>query len=188
MKEITREIIERAASGDESAFEQIYKASAGFVYSITLGVASDREEALEVSQEVFIKVFRSLGSFRYQSSFKSWLYRVAMNTALGRRKKGLADPAAPGANDDFDTLIDLNRPDSSCGERKFLQGEEVEGLMALLQLLSPEQRECIVLRELQGLSYKEISDTLGININTVRTRLIRARLALMKFAGKERCA
>ncbi len=188
MKEISREIIELALAGEEGAFEEIYRAYSGFVYSLTLAITSEREEALEVTQEVFIKVFKSLGNFEYRSSFKSWLYRVAVNTALGRLRKHSTEPGTPGVNDDFEALLDLNSPDVECAEKKVLKIENEEKLIALLALLSPEHRECIVLRELQGLSYREISDTLGININTVRTRLVRARLALMKHGRVERCA
>ena len=188
MKEITREIIELAVAGEEKAFEEIYTASSGFVYSLSLAITSDREAALEVTQEVFIKVFKSLGAFEHRSSFKSWLYRVAVNTALGRRKKLSAVPDAPGLEDDFERLLDRHSPYLECGEKKVIRSEDEERLMALLALLSREQRECIVLRELQGFSYREISDTLGVNINTVRTRLVRARLALMKHASALRCA
>ncbi len=188
MKEINREIIERATAGEESAFEEIYRASSGFVYSLSLAITSEREEAREVTQEVFIKVFKSLGNFKFRSSFKSWLYRVAVNTALGRLRKGSTEPGAPGATDDFEALLDLNSPDVGSAEKKAIKSEDEERLMAFLALLSPEQRECIVLRELQGLSYREISDALGVNINTVRTRLVRARLALMKHGREERCA
>lgn len=180
MSDISNELVLKAAEGDMKAFEEIYKATSTFVYNVALRVTNNVNDADEVTQDVFVKVYNSLKDFGFRSSFKTWIYRIAANTAINYCKKherhkhsnveydpGVHDVAAAGAT--------VTRHDAEDSEKK------VAGLLARLD---PDQRACIVLREIEELDYRAIADTLHININTVRSRLKRAREKLVAIAKK----
>jgi RNA polymerase sigma-70 factor, ECF subfamily len=180
MEDIPRDIIEKAQAGDMDAFEQIYRAASGFVYSVALRVTNRRQEAQEVTQDVFIKIYHSLENFEFRSSFKTWAYRITVNTALNACKKISREERG---RQDLDSVIDTQI--ASVDTKKEILDKEAAGqaraeLDVLLRSLNPDQRACIVLREIEGLSYEEIAASLKVNINTVRTRLKRARETLMR--------
>jgi RNA polymerase sigma-70 factor (ECF subfamily) len=87
MQEIERELIIRAGQGDMGAFRDIYHRASGYVYTLAYRVVSTKHDAEEVTQDVFLRLYRSLGSFKFEASFKTWLYRIAVNTALNHAKK-----------------------------------------------------------------------------------------------------
>ena len=177
VNDISKGTIKKACRGDGGACEEIYKGYSGLVFSVALRITADRSDAEEVAQETFIKVFSALPDFRFRSSIKSWIYRIAVNTALNfmrgeakkRQKKVTYD-------DDIFTPQKGNNPASGL-ERK----ENEKAVRTLLGRLNPDFRACIVLRDIEGLSYKEISSVLNININTVRTRIKRARTHLINY-------
>ncbi len=179
MQDIDIKLIKKSANGNLDAFEQIYKTASPYIYTIVYQVTNNEEDAQDVTQEVFIKVYNSLSSFNFKSSFKTWIYKVALNTALNTVKKRTRDmrkieeynDAAKGSSFHADTdPIHNNDNDFNIEE--------------VLKILNPDQRACILLREVEGLSYKEIAEALKININTVRSRLKRARLALAASYGR----
>jgi len=176
MEDISAEVVERACSGDPEAFEELYRLASGFVYSVALRITNNRQEAQEVTQDVFVKVFSSLRKFQFRSSFSTWIYRIAANTAINAARKRAKELNRRG---DFDTALRVtsNGPDA---RDKIEEKRKKSVVSALLDMLSPEHRAVITLREIEGLSYDEISRTLGINVNTVRSRLKRARESLMK--------
>jgi RNA polymerase sigma-70 factor (ECF subfamily) len=179
MEEISRDIIEQAQAGNMQAFEKIYRAASGFVYNVALRITNSSQEAQEVTQDVFLKIYHHLKDFQFRSSFKTWAYRICVNTALNAYKKISRQTSR---REDFDSVIDTQA--ASVDTRKeLLEQEELkekeEQVESLLAVLNPEQRLVIILREIQGLSYEEISQALKININTVRSRLKRAREALL---------
>ena len=183
MEDIPRETIELAQTGDIEAFERIYKAASGFVYNVALRVVNNRQEAQEVTQDVFVKIYHSLKEFEFRSSFKTWAYRICVNTALNACKKFNKHEHR---KQDIDTVIDTQAASVDVKKELLEKDERQQAkakLHALLEMLNPEQRTCIVLREIEGLSYEEISRTLRIKINTVRSRLKRARVALMAQSG-----
>lgn len=175
MHEITREIIVRAREGDIEAFEQIYRASAGFVYTLALRVSRNRQDAEEITQDVFLKIHRYLGSFAFRSSFKTWVYRIAVNTALNAEKRIRREL---GRRADFDTVIETHGQESVVPESGSAE-DTSRKLRAYLGLLNPSQRAVLVMREIEGASYRQIAEALRTNINTVRSRLRRARQTLM---------
>jgi RNA polymerase sigma-70 factor (ECF subfamily) len=176
MTDIPRDILIRAANADMQAFEQVYKAVSGFVYSVALRITNNTADAQEVTQDVFLKIYRNLKNFQFKSSFKTWAYRITVNTAINKyrtvskEKKRMVN---------YDDTIEAGNTIADTGT-SFIEREDAEKAVAsLLNALNPDQRACIILKEIEGLSYKEISETLKININTVRSRLKRARLALL---------
>jgi RNA polymerase sigma-70 factor (ECF subfamily) len=183
MEDIPRAIIEQAQTGDKAAFESIYRASCGFVYNVVLRITSNREEAEEVAQDVFLKIYHHLKDFAFGSSFKTWAYRIAVNTALNACKRASRDT---GRREDFETVMEkaASGADTAAEISQKEEGALNQArLEALLNKLNSQQRACIILREIEGLSYQEISEVLKINLNTVRSRLKRARGALMAYAA-----
>lgn len=179
MQDISREILIKASEGDLRSFETIYKAVSAFVYNVAYRVVGNSHDADEVTQEVFLNVYHKLKDFRFQSSLKTWIYRITVNCAINyskkmsrerdKRKAYEEDPATPKV---------FNVPEiMETGNAK------EEFVVSLLKNLNPDQRTCIILRSIEGLSYEEIADTLKISINTVRSRLKRAREKLLT-AGK----
>ncbi|MFH1857876.1 MAG: RNA polymerase sigma factor [Candidatus Omnitrophota bacterium] len=181
MHSISNDLLIRASEGNIEAFEEIYKAASGFVYSTALRITKSTSDAEEITQDVFLKVYRNLKSFGFRSSFKTWLYRVTVNTALNTYKK-ISQELSRRVDDD----IERKEDPSSEGAREAVEQKDAEKKLAsLLEVLSPEQRACILLREIEGLSYWEIAGALGININTVRSRLKRARETLLAHPKSE---
>ncbi|MBF0522187.1 MAG: RNA polymerase sigma factor [Candidatus Omnitrophica bacterium] len=175
MSDPLEDILKKASEGDLNAFESIYKSTSQFVYNVAFRIVSNREDAEEVTQEVFLNVYHSLKEFRFQSSFKTWVYRIAVNCALNRVKKTSKERSQTVEYDER-----LNPVATAHAAEAQMEKEHNEKMITwLLQSLNPDQRSCVVLRNMQGLSYQEIADVLKINVNTVRSRLKRAREALM---------
>ncbi len=182
MEDISKNIIDRAGRGDAQAFEMMYKATSDFIYTIALRITNNHDNAEDVTQEVFIKVYKNLKKFRFHSSLKTWIYRIALNTAINACRKESKKIERMGEN-----TIDMNQYPAQ--EKKIDKNKKAneKRIASLLKILNPDQRACIVLREIEGLNYKEISEVLKVNINTVRSRLKRAREALLAYnKGKER--
>jgi RNA polymerase sigma-70 factor (ECF subfamily) len=176
--EISNEMIRKASCGDRASRETIYLAAAGFVYNVALRIVGNPDDAQEVAQDTFIKLFEGLKDFKQESSLKTWAYRITVNTALNYRSK-----AANRFQCRMEQLEDIEAeilPKENPIEAAIDQQGKEKVVRELLNALTPDQRACIVLREMQGLSYEEIAQVLGININTVRSRLKRAREILLK--------
>jgi len=175
MNSLSENTIIEASKGNVESFEDIYKAYSDFVYNVAFRVVNNMDEAQEVTQEVFITVYRKLESFKFKSSFKTWVYRITINTAINFAKKRTKDRSRIvefNDKNEFKTTVD------SVSEE--IEEEQHEKMLStLLEALNPDQRTCIVLRNIEGLSYQEIAESLNININTVRTRLKRAREKLI---------
>jgi RNA polymerase sigma-70 factor (ECF subfamily) len=175
MQDISPKILIQAASGDINSFEQIYKAAADFVYSLALRITNSAEDAEDVTQEVFLKIHKNLKSFQFRSSFKTWVYRITVNTAINAAKKSSKEL---NKRADFDVAIQTQG--SQPQQAEFDKEDNESKVKVLLDKLNLNQRACIVLREIQGLSYQEIAKALKINLNTVRTRIKRARQTLIQ--------
>ena len=175
MQDIEKELIVRAGGGDMGAFREIYQRASGYVYTLAYRVVNTKHDAEEVTQDVFLKIHHSLGSFKFEASFKTWLYRIAVNTALNHAEKR-SRVTTREVEEIFEDPATVTQPDAT---KRIEAGETEHQLKILLDQLNPDQRACIVLREIEGLDYQEIAMSLGININTVRSRLKRARETLM---------
>jgi RNA polymerase sigma-70 factor (ECF subfamily) len=174
-----RTLVERHRWGDAAAFEEVYGRFGELVFNLALRLAGDREDAADLTQEVFLRVYRHLGKFNGRSTLKTWIYRVALNhcrSKLGRRRL----PARP--LDAGDGRIDPIDP-ARGPEARALAGDAGRRVTAALAALPPAFREAVVLRDLEGLTYEEIAEVLGMRIGTVRSRIARGRDALRRLLG-----
>src|SRR3989338_1496926 len=172
--DISNDIVKRAAAGDPDAFEEIYKASAGYVLNVAYRVLGAREDAEEVTQDVFLIIHRKLKDFLFDAAFKTWVYRITVNVSINYAKK---------SNKARNRTVEFKEELAVCEQanqtREADQELHEKVVAGLLGVLNPDQRACLVLRSVEKLSYQEIAETLDININTVRTRIKRAREALL---------
>lgn len=180
MRDIPKDTLIKASRGDMDSFEAIYKETSGFVYTIALRITRNPQDAQEVTQDVFIKIHRNLRSFRFRAAFKTWVYRIVANTAINYYRVKRKERSRRA---DFDEALKIHGKESEI-EGVIMQNDAKDKVDILLGILNPDQRACIVLREIEGLSYEEISRILKININTVRSRLKRARESLLAFEQK----
>ena len=179
MQGLTEDIIRQAAAGDSEAFEAIYKACSGFVFNVACRVVNSAEDAREVAQDVFLTVHQQLKNFRFQSTFKTWSYRITINTAINYAKKKTREQNRMVEYTEATEYKHTMQNTDSGADRL-----QEQMLISLLDKLTADQRACLVLRGIEGLSYQEIADILDININTVRSRIKRARETLLAFRQK----
>lgn len=168
-------LVERVRRGDRSAFGELVKRYQAKAYRLALRFTGSPEEAQEVLQETFLNAFRSLDSFRAESAFSSWLYRITVNAALMHLRKGRAGPPRV-ALDDLPASIGLvggEWPDAATDRR------EIAAVLSKALDEMPEMvRAVFVLRDVEDLSTEQVAEILEITIPTVKTRLHRARLLL----------
>ncbi len=181
MEELGLEIIKQAAQQNQKAFALVYEAYNSLVYNVSLRIVNNSADADEVTQDVFIKVFKALPEFKFQCSFKTWVYRITINTAINNYNKRHKEYRRQVDFDTISTTIEASNNQNN----DLYQKDNEQMLKKMLTVLSAEQRTCLTLRELQGLSYQEIAQTLKVNINTVRTRIKRAREALIASYKQE---
>ena len=179
-----KKLISQAQQGDQAAFEGLVTRYEKQVYHQALRLLGHPEDAADVTQEVFLKVWRSLPAFQGDSSFATWLYRLTDNAAidlLRREKKRRGDASLDDEEYQWDaTLAD---PEAS-PERKLEQQELRRAVSEGLNRLSEEHRRVLVLREINGLSYEEIAAVLDLTAGTVKSRIARARIALARLLSE----
>lgn len=151
------------------------------VYQLSLQLLGDAQEALDLSQEVFLRVFRTLGHFRGQSALKTWIYRIVVNQASNRqrwwRRRRQSQQVPLQEFEAFGAELSESRSFAH-PDRVLQQRETAVRVWAALEALPFDQRSAIVLREIHGLSYEEIGESLGVAVGTVKSRLARARVSL----------
>jgi len=180
-------LIQRVAGGDRNAFEGLVHANQKNVYNLALKMTSSEEDALDISQEAFLKAYRQLEGFRGDSRFSVWMYRLTYNLCIDfLRKKKRATVVSLSWQDDDGDDHDLEIPDMrSQPEEKMIQGEMRETIAASINELGQNHREILVMREITGMSYSEIAETLNLSEGTVKSRLARARLSLASILVKK---
>jgi len=173
-------LVQRCAAGDESACADLVAEHQRMVVQLAMNLLGDRDEALDLSQEVFLRVFRTIHRFRGHSTLRTWIYRIAVNQARNKhrfwRRRHRADQVS--LDEHVATHGEFLSGGESTPDRVLAQKELAEQLQAALDRLPFDQRTAIVLREVDGLSYEEIAYSLGVAIGTVKSRLTRARQAL----------
>ncbi len=185
MHEIPRETIIRAAQGDLAAFEAIYRYASGFVYNVAFRLLNSREDAQEVAQDVFITLHRKLDTYRFESSLKTWIYRIAFNLSMNRlqKRKREEGPLLP-----YEEAVKNPKTEEyfkKSEEEKLVASDQQDMIQDMLETLAPDQKTCLVLRSIEGLSYEEIAAATNTNINTVRSRLKRAREKMIAMRNAE---
>ena len=180
-REIDQQLVERAQRGDKRAFELLVSKYQRKLGRLLSRFVRDAAEVEDVTQEAFIKAYRALPSFRGESAFYTWLYRIGINTAknylvaLGRRAPtttGFDNEEAEGF-EDAEQLRDVSTPESE------LEGKEIAATVNhAMDALPPDLRTAITLREIEGLSYEEIASVMNCPVGTVRSRIFRARDAI----------
>jgi len=184
MTELERTLLRRLRDRDERAFKELIEAHRDRVFNISYRMLSNREEAQDVAQEVFITVFKTIDTFREESKFSTWLYRVTVNHCKNRikylarrhdRDRDELDENTRETNGAIATPVRAPQPDRA------LEGAQIEVLLeAAIKTLDDDQREVVVLRDIEELSIEEICQITGLADGTVKSRLHRARLALRK--------
>jgi len=162
------EMVSRCQQGDQEALKEIFDKYHKKVYSIAYGVVRQREEALDVVQEVFIKLFRSIKNFKGRSHFYTYLYRMVMNTAIDHaRKTGKHFISSLDEEGSFEPSDEVEKGP----ERILLQKELEERVKRAMEKLPAEQRTALIFRDVEGLSYQEMAEAMGCSIGTVMSRL-----------------
>ena len=174
-------LIQRCAARDEDACAELVTEHQRMVYQLSLNLLADHNEALDLSQEVFLRVFRTIHSFRGQSALRTWIYRIVVNQARNRQRWWRRRHKSQQVSLD-EHLKDFGdfpeQTDGASPDRMFGRKELANRIRVALENLPFDQRTAIVLREIDGLSYEEIGFSLGIAVGTVKSRLARAREAL----------
>ena len=183
-----QELVKRSIQGDGQAFGELVFNYQNKVYALAFRYMGNEDDAYDMSQETFIKAYRSLHSFKGESSFSTWIYRIATNVCLDeiRRKKrrvvplSLDEPLATLDGEEVEKEI----PDSSLSaDRIYEQKEFSQYIQKLLDQMKPEHKTAIILRDVMELSYEEIASVLDCSIGTVKSRINRARGILQKKLG-----
>ena len=180
-------VIRRVQRGDTDAFEALVAAYEKNVFNVALQMTGNREDAQDMTQEAFLKAYSSLSSFRGDSKFSSWLYRIVSNVCLDfKRRQGRRPSSSLTVEDDEGENIQLDIADESQSPEALLERKMTrEAVRAGLQQLPDEQRQILLLREIQGLSYEEIGEAMGLEAGTVKSRIFRARKKLCAFLLKD---
>lgn len=170
-------LVKKSRRGNTDAFGELVEIYQKFVYGTVLSDLKNREDAEDVSQEVFIKAWKGISEFRQDSTFATWLYKIAKNAVRDfvRKNEKRISPAPDGEEELQTVSSDADTP-----EQAALKHEEKSELMAIIDALPEEQREAITYRDLMGITYLEIADITGVTVGTVKSRISRAREALKK--------
>ncbi len=185
-------LVKRVRSGDQRAFKLLVERYQRKVYSVALGMLKDREEAYDVSQEAFVKVYKYLDHFKGDSSFYTWLYRITVNVCIDviRRRK------AGGKTEDveFDETLQVDSAEAHLGalgsrlgtnpQKSALRRELAEKIQEALEQVPEKHRAILLLREIEGMSYEDLARVLDIPKGTVMSRLFHARLKVQKILSE----
>jgi RNA polymerase sigma-70 factor (ECF subfamily) len=171
------ELVRRCQDGDKRAMETLMRQYQQWVYNIAYGMLASPEDASDVAQDVFLWLWENIGQFRFKSQFSTWLYRIVTNRCLNLKDQRQRRKTDPMEIDDSQPWVPL---DTTTPESTVLQAEQREMLQQALASLKDDYRKILILREMQDLSYEELTEVLGCSLGRVRSRLHEARQALRK--------
>jgi RNA polymerase sigma-70 factor (ECF subfamily) len=178
-------LVERCLQGDDAAWENVVNSYGRRIYNLSYRYTNRRDEAEDLTQEILIRVYQNLKSYRLEAgSFQNWILRVARNLVIDHYRQVRRYPQSGGSEE----LENMNLRDDKIPnpQRAAEQLEAARFLQQGLQSLSPELKEAIILRDLEGMAYQEIADMLGVPEGTVKSRINRGRLELAKLLMKRR--
>jgi len=179
-----RELLARAQAGDMSAFESLVGRHEEKVYGLAFRMTRSEADAAEIAQDTFLSAYQHLGEFRGEAAFGSWVHRIAANNALMRLRRQkvvdiVSDEVAGPEFTERGSLAEVPESDwSKRADDKIIEDELGRAIQAATDALPEGYREVFLLKDVEGLSYEEISEMVGISIPAVKSRLHRARLAL----------
>lgn len=183
-------LIQRCQRGERDAFDELVTRYESKVYNLALRIMGDPDEAFDVSQEAFLRIFRGIESFQGGSALTTWVYRIVHNLCLDemkrrrRRPQIVTDPSDP--DEGGEPLLDRLSEPGHEPEAQLLGDERTQAVRAAVYRMKGHHRDVLVLYDLEGFSYNEIAEMLKTNVGTVKSRLNRARLALAKELEKDR--
>lgn len=174
-----KELVRAAAGGDESAFSELVRIYENKAYHLALRMVSNPEDAYDVAQDAFLAAWRGLPSFRGESGFSTWLYRLVSNAAIDHLRRTKHQRGNVSLDDEE---LNLDAPDDSPTPQEAAEEKDLkEAVAAGLRELSDDHRTVLVMREVQELSYEEIAESLQLDLGTVKSRISRARTHLRKI-------
>ncbi len=180
-----KELVKRVQKGDKGAFDLLVLKYEQKIVNLVMRYVRDPEQALDISQEAFIKAYRALPRFRGDSAFYTWLYRIAVNTAknylAAQRRRPMDIELDLQDQEQYGLHAKLKETDTP--EAVSMSDEMRETLERAIEALPDDLRTAIILRELDGMSYEEIAQTMDCPVGTVRSRIFRAREAISKKVG-----
>lgn len=176
------ELVRAASQGDEQAFGELVRMYENKAYHLALRMCGNAEDASDVAQDAFLAAWRGLPSFRGEAGFSTWLYRLVSNAAIDHLRKTKHQRGNVSLDDED---LSFDAPDRAPGPQESAEGMELQQTVQDgLKQLGDDHRTVLVMREVQGLSYEEISHALGIDLGTVKSRISRARSTLRKILLK----
>ena len=191
MRGITREeeliIIKQVLGGDTAAFEELVLSYQDKMYSLSLRMTGNQDDAYDMIQEAFLKAYTNLANFRGDSKFSVWLYRLTSNVCIDflRKRKRKPTSSLTYINEDNEPQ-DLELPDERFVPDTIAERNELREAVARgMESLADEYRQILVLREINGLSYNEIGEALELEVGTVKSRIFRARKRLVEILMKD---
>ena len=176
-------LIRRAQSGDEGAFEQLLLAHQKSVYNLCLRMAGNPDDALDLSQEAFIRAWRALGQYQFDAAFSTWLFRLTSNICIDfLRKQKRQQHMSLTVTDEDESGEEFAVPDPAPGpEEQAVHNERRQAVAQAMAALPGDYRAVMQLRAVEALSYEQIAEILDIKVGTVKSRLARARAQLRKI-------
>ena len=175
-------LVQQAKAGDRNAFAALVSAYESKIYNLALRYLGNREDAMDASQEVFLRVFRFLPGFQEESGFSTWIYRIGVNVCKDMlAKQSKRNEQSIEVEDEEEDRRTLDIVDCRYSPEQILENAELRTILSsAIASLPEQQREVVVLRDIQGLSYEEIASVLSLESGTVKSRLSRARENLRK--------
>jgi RNA polymerase sigma-70 factor (ECF subfamily) len=184
-----RSLVSRCLGGDEAAWEEMVRQHTRQVYGLCYRFTGSGAEAQDLTQEVFLRVFRTLKTFRSaEGSFGTWLARVARNLLIDHYRRTRQERVTDSIEEQLPMMADTGPAASVRPDRMVAGREASEILQATLQKLSPDLREAVILRDLQEMEYREIAQALEIPEGTVKSRINRGRVELARLLRKQKLA
>ncbi len=179
-------IVLKAAKGDHAAFEQIVNLYEKKIYNMALRYCNNSDDAMDISQEVFLRIYRFLPKFNGESQFSTWVYRITMNVChdIAGKKSAVTEISFDAKNDDEEEYT-VDVPDERFSPEKELEKKELRDIIKQgIAELDEAYRDAVIMRDINGLAYEDIAEILQIGVGTVKSRIARGREKLRKFLCK----
>jgi RNA polymerase sigma-70 factor (ECF subfamily) len=168
-------LVRQIQKGSQSAFDELVKRYYGSAYNMVAHSVRTHEEREDLIQEIFIKVYKNINKFRFQASFSTWLFRITRNMLIDRSRKKSLIQVSMESEEGVATIGERIEDNRANPEAQSMESDADSALRNALMKLDDDHKQILILREMEGLSYRELTEVLGINMGTVKSRLARAR-------------